>query len=185
MLKEAGLLPPHCRMHSPAAWDSAHPSSIIAAACCEYGKAKTDKDKNDFEAMRKEEEMLIDNSRGVHWDIFFSLFVIKHSPLPLLWPTLQQWEMQEVNGSGHDVWWFWLKRSPAVETLLLIYEVYCMPWKVAGKGGRVFVETYLSVIYHSTTPPLTFLHWLVCELDTNHGSNIMDNVAGECTRARG
>lgn len=52
-------------------------------------------------------------------------------------------------------------------------------------GGRVFVETYLSVIYHTTTPPPTFFHWLVCELGTSHGGNIMDNVAGEYTRARG
>lgn len=162
MLKEAGLLPPRCRMHSLAAWDSAHPSSIIAAACCEYTKAKTDKDKNDFEATRKEENMLIDNSRVVHWDFFSLLFVIKHSPLPLLWPTLQRWEMQEVNGSGHEVWWFWLKRSPAVETLVLIYEVYCMLWKVAGKGGKGLCRN-LSFCnlshYHSPTDllPLTRL----------------------------
>lgn len=183
MLKEAGLLPPRCRMHSFATWDSAHPSSIIAAACCEYTKAKTDKDKNDFDATRKEENMLIDNSRGVHWDLFSSLWsnillclycdqlcnterCRKWMDLAMKsdsgWNGLQQWRL-----------WCWFMRFTAC----------CEKWQA--RGGRVFVETYFSVIYHTTTPPPTFFHWLVCELDTSHGANIMDNVAGECTRARG
>lgn len=51
------------------------------------------------------------------------------------------------------------------------HETQC--WR-GGGGGRVFVRTYLSVIYHTTTAPLT------CELDTKHGSDEMDPIAAKC-----
>ena len=49
------------------------------------------------------------------------------------------------------------------------------------EGGGVFVRTYLSVIYHTTTPPPTFFHGMTCELDTKQGSDEMDTIAGEFT----
>lgn len=43
-------------------------------------------------------------------------------------------------------------------------------------GGRVFVRTYLSSIYHITTPPPTIFHVLTCELESKHGSDVTDTI---------
>lgn len=133
--------------------------------------------------MRQGEDRWIDNSRGAFWDVS-PLWSNIHLCFGKRQTLEHWWDTQRVDGPGHEVRWCWLKGSRAVGTWLLIYEVHQAPWRAVLEGGRVFVRTYLSLIYHAVTPPPTFCCTLTCELVTKNGSDEVDAIAGKCARGQ-
>lgn len=135
--------------------------------------------------------MRLNRAHGEHIFAFPQQLVMKHSsPLPPQ-TALECWlDVQEAQDEpGREVKWCWLI---VLGTRQLIYEVSWASQNVVLKGGRVFVRTYLIAIYHTTTSLSTFCCTVTSEVDTKHGEDAGETVAGKhlgsgrlCLVARG
>lgn len=159
-------------MHGLGAWDSAAPSSIIADACCACTKAEKKNRQKIKMAVKPWERRNRGGLTSQEERIGIIVFFREQTSISATAAAGFGALMRHAESGWTGPWSTMMLAERVASCVDSAADLWGLPATMKsglrGGGGRVFVRTYLSVIYHTTILPRPFdAHWPVsCILNT-------------------